>query len=153
MAKRARGSHRPGQRAPIRRTTRPATSAARPGAASAAAAAATPRQVDADAASPANGLTATEEARAAELEARILEEERQAEDARTRGRGRAARSEDVVAPRGQTRQVAGGLAVRYAHEYDYVSRDLKRIAALIASLTAIMVVLWILVEQFGLFGL
>lgn len=143
MAKRARGSHRPGQRAPIRRTTRPASAPSGPAAAT----------TSAGAVRPTGGLTAEEEARAAELEARILAEEREAEAIRARGRARAATAEEYVpAPRVAGRPVSGGLAVRYAHEYDYVARDLRRIGALIAVLLGVMVVLWIAVDQMGLFS-
>ena len=135
MAKRARGSNRPGQRRPTRRTNRPTRAPAAP---------ATP----ASAPGPSDGLTAAEEARAAELESRVLEEERAA--------GRAADQSSSAAAEGmngraRSRERAGGagLAAQYAHEYDYVSRDLRRIAILMASLTGVMVVLWILIDQLG----
>ncbi len=141
MAKRARGSNRPGRRRPIQRTTRPGAGAA-PAAARPAAPA--PR--------PTGGLTADEEARAAELEAAIVAQEREAAAIRARGRARAAANDEAIpAPRGQGRPTAGGLAVRYAHEYDYVARDLKRIAALAGTLIAFMIVLWIVMGQTGVF--
>jgi hypothetical protein len=145
MAKRARGSHRPGQRRPIRRTNRPASGSA------ASASSATPA-APATAPVPPGGLTEAEEARAAELESRLLEEERAAEAARARGRAAAATTVDSAAtPRGRGRPTGGGLATQYAHEYDYVGRDLRRIAILATSLTGIMLALWILIDVVGVF--
>jgi len=156
MAKRARGSHRPGQRRPIRRTTRPASG-------SAASASSAAPSAPAAAPVPSGGLTEAEEARAAELETRLLEEERTAEAARAQGRTRAAAPEALAAPeasaapgasaapRGRGRPTGGGLATQYAHEYDYVGRDLRRIAILATSLTGVMVALWILIDVVGAF--
>lgn len=120
MAKRARGSVRPGQRRPIDR--RPATTPA------AAPSAAAPRTA---------GLTEVETSRAAELEQQLLEHERQAEAARTRVRERS------------TREVyAGGssLAVRAEQEYAYVARDVRRIGEMAVLMLAILLGLWFLID-------
>ncbi len=120
MAKRSRTGGRPGQRRPMQRTAaRPA--GARP-------------------ARPAGSVTHEEEARAAELEAAILAEEKVAEDARrARERGK--------------RTVEGGaiyssvpLATRAAEEYGYVRRDVRRIAVVGGSLLGILVILHVLVN-------
>jgi hypothetical protein len=123
MAKRARGSVRPGQRRPIDR--RPATPAA---------AAAAPKP---------SGLTADEEARAAQLEQELLAQERAAEAARTRARERA------------TREVASGttgtLAVRAEQEYAYVARDIKDIGRMAVLMLAILLGLWVLIDVMKVF--
>lgn len=128
MAKRARGStSRPGQRPPLQRqATRPAT---RP----AAAVAPAPRPDD---------LTDAEEARAAELEAAILAEERQAEAARKRTR--AARPADVAPVR-----VGSSLAVTAAEEYAYVARDVRRVAIVGGSMIVILLAMWAIVHLTG----
>ncbi len=123
MAKRARGSVRPGQRRPIDR---------RPGAP------AQPVSAAAPAPKPA-GLSDAEVARAAELEAQLLAEERAAEATRQRARERTA-----------TREVgtgtSGSLAQQEAIEYAYVARDVKDIVRIAALLLAILFVLYILVD-------
>ena len=101
-----------------------------------------PRPNELGTAVPAAGLTADEEARAADLEARILAEEDAAERGRQGSRGRAEEAEDR---RAVTRERSrGGLAVRYADEYAYVARDLRRIAVVAVILVVIL---------FGLFAL
>lgn len=134
MAKRVRGTHRPGQRRPIQRTNRPAAAASTAAAAAAGAALA------------ANGLTAAEEARAAELERSLIEQERAAEAARGDRSRTGTKDEAIPVTRGGTRAAGAGLAARYAHEYDYVNRDLRRIAILATSLIGVMVLLWILID-------
>jgi hypothetical protein len=130
MAKRARGSTRPGQRRPIQRAAgRPAQPAP--------IAAPTPR--------PAS-LTPEEEARAAELEAQIVAEERAAEDNRKRTTERR-RGGGPAAEVGTTSRA--GLAVRAAAEYAYVGRDVRRIALIGGSLIVIMLVLWVLSHLTG----
>jgi hypothetical protein len=138
MTKRARGTSRPGQRRPLQRPTgsRPARSPEREPAGSP-----DPR--------PPSTLTPDEEARAAELEARIVAEERAAEEAarRTRERTRRATEGDgpaVVAGRG-----GSSLAVRAADEYQYVIRDLRRIAILCVSLTGFLFAAWIVLQVMG----
>lgn len=130
MAKRVRGSStRPGQRAPLQRssTARPATPTP--------AAAPTPRPIT---------LTPEEEARAAALEAQIVAEERAAEQAR-RSRDRARRGT------GDTGVVRSGtIAVRAAEEYGYVARDVRRIAMIGGSLVAVLIGLWAVVEATGI---
>jgi len=133
MAKRARGSHRPGQRPPLQRTSsRPAPA---PNSAAAAPVASRP-----------STLTPEEEERAAELEAQIVAEERAADEARRRtgDRRRSGTSDVAVAPR-----AAGGLAVRAADEYAYVGRDVKRITLIGGGMIALMIVLWLVLNATG----
>jgi hypothetical protein len=127
MAKRARGSTtRPGQRAPLQRGTAPA----RPPLASPIAA---PR--------PAT-LTDDEEARAAELEARILAAERSAEAA-TQRRGRR------TAVDSETPGRSGSISMRAGQEYAYVARDIRRLALIGGSMLAILIGLWIVMQVTG----
>ena len=122
MAKRARGSVRPGQRRPIDR---------RPASASTPAAASTPRPT---------GLSEAELERAAQLEAAMLAQEKAAEQARARTSQRAAAKELVAtAP-------AMSLAAQEAKEYAYVARDVKDIVRIAALLLGILLVLWILID-------
>lgn len=122
MAKRARGSVRPGQRRPIDRKPATAPSAA-------ASAAAAPRSA---------GLTEAEAARAAELEQQLLAQERSAEQARTRSRERSTREAFAGS--------SGNLAVRAAEEYGYVARDLRRIGAMAVFMLAVLFGLWFLID-------
>lgn len=118
MAKRSRVGGRPGQRRPLQRT------AARPAAA--------PAPVR-----PPTSVTPEEEARAAELEAAILAEERAADAAR-RGPSRDRRpAEDAI-------YSSQPLATRAAEEYGYVRRDVRRIATVGGSLLGILAVLYVL---------
>ena len=121
MAKRIRGSTRPGRRPRLQRPAeRPADAAPRrPG-----------------------GLTREEEARAAEIEATILAEERAAQQSarRTRDRDRFA---EVGGSRG--RELAP-LAVRAADEYAYVRRDVFRIVRVGGGLLAILAILYVLID-------
>jgi hypothetical protein len=135
MAKRARGTTtRPGQRRPIQRpAARPGAAAARP--TSAATPAATPI-----APAPAS-LTPEEEARAAQLEAAIVAEERQAEQGR-RPRPTRSTAEPVVR--------ASTLAVAAANEYAYVARDVRRLARVGGSLVAVLLALWVVVQITGI---
>ena len=127
MAKRARGTTRPGQRAPLQRSG----SAARPPLA------APPLGSPTAAPRPAT-LTPEEEARAAEIEARLVAAERSAEEAaRRQVRGR--RDVDREAP-----VRTGSIAVRAAEEYAYVIRDVKRIALIGGSMIVLLIVLWVL---------
>lgn len=121
MAKRTRGSTRPGNRPRLQRPPqRPADG--------------TPRR--------AGGLTREEEARAAEIEAAILSEERAAQQAtkRTRDRDRFA---EGAGSRGRD---LAPLAVRAADEYAYVRRDVIRIARVGGGLLAILAVLYVLID-------
>lgn len=119
MAKRARGTVRPGRRRPIdRRPASPSPAAA-------------PRPA---------GLSEAELARAAELEAQLLAQEKAAEQARTRNRQRTATRELVSS--GPT----GSLAVQASKEYAYVARDVKDIVRIASLLIGILVALWILID-------
>lgn len=123
MAKRTRGTTRPGQRRPAQRP------AGRP--------------VAAAPVRPANTLTAAEEARAAELEAELVAEERAAEQARSRGRDRTRVASDGI----RARATQGGLlAARASEEYTYVVRDVRRIVRVGGSMLAFMAVLYIVLE-------
>jgi hypothetical protein len=136
MAKRARGTTaRPGQRRPMQRpAARPASAAPRPSATEATGA-------DVAATRPAS-LTPEEEARAAELEAAIVAEERQAEQGR---RARAQRNvpEPVV-------RSGSSLAVAAANEYAYVARDVRRVAIVGGSLLGLLLALWVVVQVTGI---
>ena len=130
MAKRARGSitTRPGQRRPLQRsTTRPTTTV-----------------VPATPVAPRpSTLTDAEEARAAELEAAIVAEERRADEAKRRSRTRV--TEEVVA------RPSSSLAVAAANEYGYVARDVRRIVLVGGSLIVVLVAIWVL-SQFADIG-
>ena len=116
MAKRSRLTAKPGQRKPLQRTPGPAR--------------------------PAIGITADELARAAELEAAIVAEEKAAEESRrNRERARAAAAAGPAA--GYT---SVPLAVRAADEYGYVKRDMRRIGVVGGLLLGILAVLHVLVN-------
>lgn len=118
MAKRARGTtSRPGQRAPLAR----------------AAGSTPPRPGSSAAATRPASLTPEEEARAAELEAQILAEEKAAEAAQRRTRSR--RADGSVA-------MGGTIALRAAEEYRYVARDMRRITIIGGGLVAFLIGLW-----------
>jgi hypothetical protein len=122
MAKRIRGSSRPGQRRPTQRLAAPPQRPIR----------------------PSTQLTAEEEARAAELEAQIVAEERAAEQATRRGRERARdRDEGVTPVRGRD---LPPLAVRASQEYAYVRRDVLRIVRVGGGLLLILAVLYVLID-------
>jgi hypothetical protein len=128
MAKRVRGSStRPGQRARLHRR-----------------AAAAPRPTTEPTRTPSTSLTAAEEARAAELEAEILASERAAETNISRARERARRP---IEP--EVRVRAGSIAERASHEYAYVARDVRKIAMIGGSLTALLIALWAIVQAMG----
>jgi hypothetical protein len=130
MAKRARGSVRPGQRRPIdKRPAAPVTPVP------AATAAATP----APAPKPA-GLSEAEVERAAQLEADMLAQEKAADQARKRSRERATAVKEY-APSG-----SGSFAAQEAKEYAYVARDVRRILKVAGLELAILAVLYILVD-------
>jgi hypothetical protein len=129
MAKRSRLAARPGQRRPLQRPTpRPADGATR----------------------PAGSLTREEEARAAQLEAAIVAEEKAAEASR-QVRDRARRpTVDAV---GGVSYTSVPLSVRAADEYGYVKRDIRRITIVGGFLIAILAVLEVLVNGMHLFTL
>jgi hypothetical protein len=123
MAKRSRIGARPGQRRPIQRpANRPALAAA------------PTRRPDA--------VTPEEEARAAELEAAILAEEKAGEDARRRNnvdrRGRAPLEGAIYS--------SSSLATRASEEYAYVRRDVRRIAIVGGGLLGVLAIIDILVN-------
>ena len=129
MAKRSRLAGRPGQRRPLQRPA----SRIEPG---------RPR--------PAGSVTAEEEARAAELEAAILAEEKAAttaRDARERGRRTA------IDPTAGVSYSSVPLSARASEEYGYVRRDVRRIALVGGFLLAILAVLDVLVNGMHLFTL
>jgi hypothetical protein len=133
MAKRARGTTRPGQRAPLQRSTaRPPLAVPPP-----AVPTAPPR--------PAT-LTREEEARAAEIEARLVAAERSAEESARRQVG-TRRPVERETPAG-----TGSIAVRATEEYAYVIRDVRRIVVIGGSLLALLIVLWFVHQATG-FGL
>ena len=119
MAKRTRGSNRPGQRhSSARPTSRPA-------------------------ARPANALSEAEEARAAELESEIVAQERATDIAKNRSRERARTAETTRPGRAGTQ---GLLAVKAAEEYAYVVRDVRRILKVGAVLVLALVVAFVLID-------
>ena len=122
MAKRIRGSSRPGQRRPASRLGAPAQRPVR----------------------PSTNLTADEEARAAELEAQIVAEEKAAAQAARRGRDRARERDDTITP-ARGRDLAP-LSVRATDEYAYVRRDVLRIVRVGGSLLLILAVLFVLID-------
>jgi hypothetical protein len=129
MAKRSRLAGRPGQRRPLQRPmTRPEGNRVR----------------------PATSVSAEEEARAAELEAAIVAEERAADEARAL-RSRPRRTADSGPSSGGF--VSVPLATRAADEYRYVQRDVRRIALVGGFLIAILAVLEVLVNGLHLFTL
>jgi len=125
MAKRARGSTtRPGQRARIQR------------------AAARPVETTSTQTVRPTTLTPDEEARAAELEAQIVAEEKAAETAASkRDRARRGSAEPVVR--------SGSIASRASVEYAYVMRDVRRIAIIGGGLIALLIGLWIVLTATG----
>jgi len=127
MAKRARGSVRPGQRRPT--TKRPATSPAAPAPATPSATASTSAKT--------GSLSDAELERAAVLEAQLLAEEKAAEQSRKRSRDRAP---------ARPAAAAGTLAMRAEVEYAYVGRDLRKILKVAALEGVILVVLYVLID-------
>jgi hypothetical protein len=123
MAKRTRGSNRPGQRHAERHS--PARPQSRP------------------ASRPAGALSEVEEARAAELESQIVAQDRAAEATRARGRDRV-RTAEVARPGRPGGQ--GLLAARAAEEYAYVVRDVRRIIAVGGSMAITLLVLYVLID-------
>lgn len=89
-------------------------------------------------------LTPEEEARAAEIEAQILAEEKAAAEAARRTRERGRRTAEQPSVR------TGTIAMRAADEYAYVVRDVRRIAVIGGSLVAILLGLWVVVEATGI---
>jgi hypothetical protein len=135
MSKRQRGTVRPGQRRPIERRAAgaSASSAASPGAV-------TPASAPLGSVPPRpSGLTEAEAARAAEIEATLLAEERAAETERRKKQERGRVAREAV-------PTAGSLAVRATQEYAYVARDVRRITWLSVGLLAVLIALWVLID-------
>jgi hypothetical protein len=120
MAKRTRGSNRPGQRqaGSARPQTRPASR-------------------------PSGALSSTEEARAAELESQIVAQERDAQQNRSRVRDRS-RASEATRPGRAAGQ--GLLATRAAEEYGYVVRDVRRILHVGGAVAAALAVLYVMID-------
>ena len=129
MPKRSRVAAKPGQRRPLQRPT---------------------GKLDPERLS--GRITRAEEARAAELEAAILAEEKAAEDARrTRERGRRMSGSGELV--GGVSYSSVPLSVRASEEYAYVKRDIRRISLVGGFLIAILAVLEVLVNGMHLFTL
>ena len=95
------------------------------------------------------GLSASEEARAAEIEAQIVAREAAAASERDRSRDRR-RNEDSLRDEGAPRTRTGSLlAIRGEQEYAYVVRDVRRIATVGGSLLGVLIVLYLLIEVIG----
>jgi hypothetical protein len=125
MAKRTRGSNRPGQRHADRHGSG--------------------RHQFRPAGRPSGGLSAEEEARAADLESRIVAEERAADADRARLRERS-RARDAEPDRPGRARGQGLLAARAAEEYAYVVRDVRRIMLVGGGLAATLAVVYVLVD-------
>lgn len=91
------------------------------------------------------GLTSTEVARAAELEAELVAREREAikDNARRRARTRSGIDLSIAT------NAAEPLSIRAAHEYAYVARDVRRIVITAIFMFSILAVLWLLVNVGG----
>lgn len=138
MAKRVRGSSsRPGQRAPLQRSASTARPAARPTSTTASAAAST-------VATPPSGLTAAEEARAADLEAQIVADEQAAET----GNRRRERSRRVIESEGGV--ASGAIAMSASQEYAYVARDVRRLLLIGGGLVGVLLALWAVISATGI---
>jgi hypothetical protein len=100
------------------------------------------------ASSTSGGLTDLEVRRAAELEAQVVAQERQAAEAsRRRARPVRGTDPDYIA------DVNAPLSVRAAHEYAYVARDVRRILLTGGLMVAILAVLAVLVNVLGVITL
>jgi len=127
MAKRSRGARSGGRRgAPRPARSRPGSG--RPGTVSL---------------RPGEGLSTAELERAAEIEARMLAEERAADQARSRGR--TIPPERFAGAPGR-RAEGPSVAERAANEYVYVVRDVRRIVAVAGGLVAVLAGLFVLIE-------
>jgi hypothetical protein len=95
------------------------------------------------------GLSASEEARAAEIEAQIVAQEAAAQGERSRSRERK-RTDDLLRDDGAPRTRSGSLlAIRGEQEYTYVVRDVRRIATVGGSLIVVLIALYFLIEVVG----
>lgn len=91
------------------------------------------------------GLTDAELERAAQIEAELVAREKAAIAENARRRARSGRVDVAVVSDAGT-----PLSVRAAHEYAYVARDVRRIAATAALMLAILAGLWVLVNVGGI---
>ena len=135
MAKRQRT--RPGRRPPTSRSPRSASAPATT----------SPATTSPATSGPSGSLSAAEEARAAELEAQIVAEERAA--TATRDRGRERRRAEAT---GRTRDSAP-IELRAEQEYAYVVRDVRRIVRVGGSLLIVLALLFVLIDVTGLIRL
>jgi hypothetical protein len=87
-------------------------------------------------------LTPEEEARAAQLEAAIVAQERQAEEGR-KSRAQRSAPEPAVRP-------SSPLAVAAANEYAYVARDVRKVAVVGGSLVGLLLGLWVVTQVTGI---
>jgi hypothetical protein len=133
MAKRQRGTGRPGQRRPVQRVVR--------------------RSAPDVAVRPSASLTADEEARAAEIEAQLLAQERVADEQLKRSRERARDADARLAEPALRGRDLQPLSVRAAGEYAYVRRDVLRITRIGGALIGVLAVLHILINVLHLFAL
>ena len=129
MAKRARGTTRPGQRPPIQRSARPA--GAQPAAVAAPVVPADPGLA------PTTGLDVS-------LAPAGVPATGRSPDAVKSGPA------EAVGPSRRASAPSGVLAAEAAVEYRYVSRDIRRIAVIGGSMFAILIILFILLEVVGL---
>ena len=90
------------------------------------------------------GLTQAELDRAAEIEAELVAREKAAIAENARRRARSARVDVTLVSDPGT-----PLAVRAAHEYAYVARDVRRIVVTAVLMFSILAVLWIFVNVGG----
>ena len=120
MAKRNRGSNRPGQRHSAQNKNQP-----RPGN------------------RPAQGLSASEEARAQELESQIVARDKAAQA--SVGANRAAQAVADATRAGRPR-TGSPLAIRAAEEYGYVTRDVRRILGVGGAMIGILAVFFVLID-------
>ena len=155
MAKRTKFQHKPAAQRPGRAAAAPS----RPTASSAASTRPVARPAtiadeplpvdmpdDAPIRASASSLTDAEEQRAAEIEAKLRADERAALTAELRAK---ARAQEGIQPNRLAGDVNAPLRERMAHEYAYVSRDVKRIALTAGLMVAILAVLDILVNVMG----
>lgn len=92
------------------------------------------------------GLSDAEVARAAELEAEFVAQERAVTLSADRSRSR--RSGAEAAPRGRTKE-SGLLAARATVEYAYVSADIRRILVVAGALVVLMIAIWVVLTLTG----
>jgi hypothetical protein len=97
------------------------------------------------------GLSASEEVRAAEIEAQIVASEAAAENERGRARNKRRPTEDALRDDASRTRSGSLLAIRGEQEYAYVVRDVRRIATVGGSLLIVLFILYFLIEVVGVF--